>query len=120
MSPQGDIVFRERNDAISTIAGTPTVFNQTTGINYANLKFAFDDKLVFNVANFKRTGGTMQSTFSQSSIDTYFPHTITKEDLLHQTDSAVLDTAKAYVASRKTTDIRIDAMTLDLTTPTIP
>jgi hypothetical protein len=78
MSHSGDIVFRERNDAISTIAGTATVFNQTTGINYANLKFAFDDKLVFNVANFKRTGGTMQTTFDQTSIDTYFPHTITK------------------------------------------
>jgi hypothetical protein len=117
MSHSGDVVFRERNDAISTIAGTPTVFDQTTGINYANLKFAFDDRLVFNVANFKRTGGTMQTHFDQTSIDTYFPHTITKEDLLHETDSAVLDTAKAYVVSRKSTDIRIDAMTLDLTTP---
>ena len=117
MSHSGDVVFRERGDAISTIAGTPTVFNQTTGINYANLKFAFDDKLVFNVANFKRVGGTMQTTFDQTSIDTYFPHTITKEELLHQTDAAVLDTAKAYVASRKSADIRIDAMTLDLTTP---
>ena len=117
MSHSGDVVFRERNDAISTIGGTATVFNQTTGINYANLKFAFDDRLVFNTANFKRVGGTMQTTFNQASIDTYFPHTITKEDLLHQTDADVMDTAKAYVVSRKDTDIRIDAMTLDLTTP---
>ena len=43
--------------------------------------------------------------------------THTKEDLLHQTDADVMDTAKAYVVSRKDTDIRIDAMTLDLTTP---
>lgn len=116
MSTAGNFVFRQRNDIASTIGGTPTVFNQTTGINYANLKFAFDDKLVFNVANFKRVGGTMQTNFNQSSIDTYFPHTITKEDLLHQTDADVLDTAKAYVASRQSTDIRIDAMTLDLST----
>jgi len=117
MSHSGDVVFRERNDAISTIGGTATVFNQTTGISYAQLKFSFDDRLVFNVANFKRVGGTMQTNFNQASIDTYFPHTITKEDLLHQTDADVMDTAKAYVVSRKDTDIRIDAMTLDLTTP---
>jgi hypothetical protein len=117
MSAAGDVVFRERTDAVESIAGTPTVFNQSTGINYANLKFAFDDKLVFNVANFTRVGGTTQTDFDQTSIDTYFPHTITRENLLHQSDTDTLNLAQAYVASRKDTDIRIDAMTLDLTTP---
>lgn len=117
MSGDGRVVFRQRNDAIQTIAGTPTVFNQTTGINYANLKFSFDDKLVFNVANFRRVGGTMQTVSDTNSINTYFPHTITKEELLHQTDTDTLNLAKSYVASRKDTTIRIDSMTLDLTTP---
>jgi len=117
MDARGDVVFRERTDAIDTLAGTPTVFDQSTGINYKDLKFAFDDKLVFNVANFQRVGGTMQTVSDQTSIDTYFPHAITQQNLLHENDAATLDLAKAYIASRKTTDIRIDAMTLDLTTP---
>lgn len=117
MSPAGDVIFRDRNDTATSIAGTPTVFNQTTGINYANLKFAFDDKLIFNVAQFTRTGGSAQVVSDQTSIDTYFPHTITANGLLNETDAEVLSLAQAYVASRKTTDIRIDAMTLDLTTP---
>jgi hypothetical protein len=117
MDARGDVVFRERTDAIDTLAGTPTVFDQSTGISYKDLKFAFDDKLVFNVANFQRVGGTMQTVSDQTSIDTYFPHAITQQNLLHETDAATLDLAKAYIASRKTTDIRIDAMTLDLTTP---
>lgn len=117
ISPAGDVVFRDRNDTATSIAGTPTVFNQTTGINYANLKFAFDDKLIFNVAQFTRTGGSAQVVSDQTSIDTYFPHTITANGLLNQTDAEVLNLAQAYIASRKTTDIRIDAMTLDLTTP---
>ena len=117
MDARGDVVFRERTDAIDTLAGTPTVFDQSTGINYKDLKFAFDDKLVFNVANFQRVGGTMQTVTDQTSIDTYFPHAITQQNLLHETDAATLDLAKAYIASRKTTDIRIDSMTLDLTTP---
>ena len=114
---RGDVVFRERTDLVDSLGVTPTVFNQTTGIPYKDLKFAFDDKLVFNVANFTRVGGTTQTHTDQASIDTYFPHTITKENLLHQSDADTLDLAKAYVANRSTTDIRIDAMTLDLTTP---
>ena len=117
ISPAGDVIFRDRNETGGSIAGTPTVFNQTTGINYANLKFAFDDKLIFNVAQFTRTGGTTQTVSDQTSIDTYFPHTITVNGLLNETDSEVLSLAQSYVASRKDTDIRIDAMTLDLTTP---
>ena len=117
ISGNGNVIFRDRNDTASSIAGTPTVFNQTSGINYANLKFAFDDKLIFNVAQFTRLNGTTQTVSDQTSIDTYFPHTITVDQLLNQTDAEVLSLAQAYIASRKTTDIRIDAMTLDLTTP---
>lgn len=117
ISAAGDVIFRDRSDTATSIAGTPTVFNQTTGINYANLKFAFDDKLIFNVAQFTRTGGSTQTVSDQTSIDIYFPHTITVDGLLNQSDSEVLSLAQAYVASRKSTDIRIDAMSLDLTTP---
>lgn len=117
VDPRGDIVFRERTDLVDSLAGTPTVFNQSTGIPYKEIRLAFDDKLIFNVANFKREGGTMQTASDQTSIDTYFPHAITKENLLHESDSATLDLAKAYVANRSVTDIRIDSMTLDLTTP---
>lgn len=114
---RGDVVFRERTDAVESLALPPTVFNQTTGINYAQLRLQFNDSLIFNVANFQRVGGTMQTYSDQSSIDTYFVHSITKENLLHQSDSDTLDLAKAYVSNRATTDIRIDSMTLDLTTP---
>jgi hypothetical protein len=117
MSAGGDVIFRERTDALETIGGTPTVFDQGSNINYSSLRLAFDDKLVFNVANFKRIGGSMVQVIDQPSIDKYFPHTITKEDLLNQTDSEVGSLARAYIASRAKTDIRIDAITLDLLTP---
>lgn len=117
MSAGGDVIFRERTDALETIAQTPTVFDQGSNINYSSLRLAFDDKLVFNVANFKRIGGSMVQVFDQASIDKYFPHTITKENLLNQTDAEVGSLARAYIASRAKTDIRIDAITLDLLTP---
>jgi len=117
ISADGKVIFRERTDAIDTLAGTPTVFDQSTGISYKDLRFQFDDKLIFNTANFQRVGGTMQTVTDQDSIDTYFPHAITRQNLLHETDADTLDLATAYVASRKSTDIRIDSMNLDLTTP---
>lgn len=117
ISAGGDVIFRERTDALETIAQTPTVFDQGAGINYSSLRLSFDDKLVFNVANFKRTGGSMVQVIDQASIDTYFPHTITKENLLLETDDEVGSLARAYIASRAKTDIRIDAITLDLLTP---
>jgi hypothetical protein len=117
ISAGGDVIFRERTDALETIAETPTVFDQASNINYSSLRLSFDDKLVFNVANFKRIGGSMVTVFDQDSIDTYFPHTITRENLLLQTDDEIGSLARAYIASRKDTDIRIDAITLDLLTP---
>jgi hypothetical protein len=117
MSADGKVVFRERTDAIDTLAGTPTIFDQSANISYKSLKFAFDDKLIFNQANFQRVGGVMQTVTNQASVDTYFPHAITRQNLLHETDADTLDLAQSYIASRATTDIRIDAMTLDLTTP---
>ncbi len=114
---RGEVVFRERTDLVEALTTTPTVFDQTGGIPYKSLKFSFDDKLIFNSCRFTRVGGTTQVATDQDSIDTYFPHTITKDNLLHQTDAATLDLAKAYVSNRSVTDIRIDSMTLDLTTP---
>lgn len=114
---RGNVVFRERTDAIDSLTASPTVFDQGSNINYRDLKFAFNDQLIFNIANFTRVGGTTQTHIDQASIDTYFPHTISRENLLHQNDAATLDLARLYIGSRATTDIRIDAMTLDLVTP---
>lgn len=113
----GNAVFKSRSATIETIDDTPTVFNQTGGISYANLKFAFDDKLIINSANITRIGGTTQTYTNTASVDTYFIHSVASNNLLMQTDAIAMDLATAYVNSRKDTTIRIDSMTLDLSTP---
>lgn len=118
IDPEGDAVFKSRSNVVSAYGATPTIFNQDgTGINYANLKFAFDDKLIVNQAIGQRIGGVEQTAISLSSIDQYFIHSIRMSDLLNQSDSEVMDLVRSYVASHKDTTIRIDEMTLDLTTP---
>jgi hypothetical protein len=114
----GNAVFQNRAFTVGSIGNTSTVFNQTgTGIPYADIKFAFDDKLVYNQANIQNVGGTVQTASDSASIATYFLHSYTQQNLIGQTDADALNYARAYVASRKDTTIRIDALTLDLTTP---
>ena len=120
ISPEGNVIFLNRSSVISSAGDTPTAFNQTGGIPYKNLKFAFDDKLIINSATITRSGGTAQTANDATSIATYFPHSISVPDLIVQTDAEALNIAKIYVATRSTTTIRIDEMTLDLLDTNVP
>jgi hypothetical protein len=116
----GTAVFKSRNEVVSSISGTPIEFNQTTGIPYRNLVYAFDDKLIINQANITRTGGTAQFAQNATSVAKYFPHQYSASDLVVDTDASALNIARTYVATRAETTIRIDAMTVDLLDPAVP
>ena len=113
----GSFVFQDRNVTTASIGGTPTVFNDNgTNIGYFDAVWRLDDTLVFNAASITRTGGTTQVATDAASIAKYFTHSYNQQNLLMQTDADALDYAQAYVASRKETSIRCDAITLDLYT----
>jgi hypothetical protein len=113
----GSFVFQDRTVTVSSIANTPTVFNDNgTNISYANAVWRLDDTLVYNSASITRTGGTAQIATNPASIEKYFIHSYNQQNLLMQTDSVALEYAKAYVASRAETSIRCDAIELDLYT----
>jgi hypothetical protein len=116
----GTAEFKDRSDVVGSLAATPTEFDQTTGIPYSDLKFAFDDKLIINSATMTRVGGTTVSSSDADSIAKYFPHGMNVENLVAQTDAQVQDIADIYVATRKETTIRIDAMTVDLLDTDVP
>jgi hypothetical protein len=118
--PDGTAEFKDRSDVVSSLATAPIEFNQTTGIPYANLKFAFDDKLIINSASMVRVGGTQVTASDSDSIAKYFPHGMNVDNLIAQTDAQVQDIADIYVATRKETTIRIDAMTVDLLDTAVP
>jgi hypothetical protein len=120
MSPDGTLVFKSRSQVTATLGNAATAFNQTSGIPYKNLRYAFDDKLIINETRFNRVGGTAQTVISQASIDKYFPHSLTQENLVAESDAQVLGAAQNYVNSRKETTIRIDEMLVDLLDPAVP
>jgi hypothetical protein len=120
MSPDGTAVFKSRSEVTASLGDTAIEFNQTTGIPYKQVKYAFDDKLIINSVVFNRIGGTAQNVYSQDSIDKYFPHSLTQENLVAETDAQVLGAAQNYVNTRKETTIRIDEMTVDLLDTAVP
>jgi hypothetical protein len=116
----GSAEFKDRADVVGSLAPAPIEFNQTTGIPYSDLRYAFDDKLIVNQASMTRIGGTAQTAVNVDSSAKYFPHGTTITDMIPQTDAQVLDIAKIYVATRAETTIRIDAMTVDLLDTAVP
>jgi len=120
INSEGTAIFLNRNNVIKKYGETPIEFNQTTGIPYSNLTFAFDDKLIINSAGMTRVGGTQQVSENSASIAKYFPHQLNESNLVAQTDADTLNIAKIYVATRAETTIRIDAMTVDLLDPDVP
>lgn len=115
----GNAVFKNRTFVYESGAETPIAFSNATGssdIPYAGITFALDDKTIVNQATVTPIGGTAQTASDQTSIDKFFLHSITANDMLMQTDAEALELAQNFVASRKDTTLRIESITLDLVT----
>jgi hypothetical protein len=118
VSADNNFVFQDRGTTVGSIGGTPTVFaDDGSGINYFDAAWILNDVLIFNKATITRAGGSPQVALNQASIDKYFLHSYFLDNLLMQSDAVALDYAQAYVASRQETTIRVDAIVLDLYTP---
>lgn len=118
MDGEGDAVFRSRAFIQGKSGKNPTYFsNAGDGISYKNLTFALDDKLIINDATFANVGGTDQHYTNVASTAKYFPHSFSSKVLVGATDADAFNVAATYVQTRAETSIRIDALTLDLTTP---
>jgi hypothetical protein len=120
INSSGTAVFKNRTNTITSASATPIEFNQSGGIPYKNLQFAFDDKLIINSASMTRVGGTAQLAENAASIIKYFSHQSNETNLVCQTDADALNIARIYVATRQATDIRIDQMTVDLLDTAVP
>jgi hypothetical protein len=114
----GSFVFQDRNVTVGSIGATPTLFSDSgAGIRYSDAAWILNDVLIFNKATITAVGLTPQVAINQASIDKYFLHSYYLDNLLMQSNEVALDYARAYVASRAETTIRVDSISLDLYTP---
>jgi len=119
MASNGYATFKSRSNVTKTNGAAPITYfsNDGTAIVYAGVTFAHDDKLVVNQCSTTNIGGTAQNVSDAASIARYFPHTVQQTNVVGYSDSDALNVSRVYVATRKDTTIRIDQMSLDLTTP---
>lgn len=119
MESNGYATFKSRSNVTKTNGAAPITYlsNDGVGIPYAGITFANDDKLIVNQCSVTNVGGTAQNFSDAASIARYFPHTVQQSSVVGYNDSDALNVARIYVATRKDTTIRIDQITLDLTTP---
>lgn len=115
----GYATFKSRTNVTKTNGAAPITYfaNDGSAIVYAGITFAHDDKLVVNQASTTNIGGTAQSYSDAASIAQYFPHTVQQSNVVGYSDADALNVSRIYVATRKDTTIRIDQISLDLTTP---
>jgi len=119
MESNGYATFKSRTNVTKTNGAAPVTYfsNDGTGIVYSGITFAHDDKLIVNQCSVTNIGGTAQNFSSAASIAQYFPHTVQQTNVVGYSDSDALNVARIYVQTRKDTTIRIDQISLDLTTP---
>lgn len=117
----GVLNFKSRNNLISAPATSIYTFaDDGTGITYQNAKVEFDDTTLINSVTVERVGGTPQTAFDQTSIDTYFIHSGLRDGIIVQTDTEALNQAQGILATRKDPEPRIDSIELDLYDDTVP
>lgn len=116
----GAATFKSKKQVITSLATEPIKFNQTTGIPYTALEYAFDDKLIINKATFYFNVDQAFTVSNQDSIDKYFIHDITQNDLKTLTQNDVQELTRSYVATRQNTTIRIDSMAVNLLDNDVP
>ena len=119
ITPAGTATFLDRGDVYDNDPEEYDFSNDqfvAAGLPYQNIKFAFDDKRVYNSATITREGGTPQTYSDATSIAKYFLHSYTQSNLIMRHNTEALLLAEGYIEARKDNDIRIDAITVDFLT----
>lgn len=118
MDWSGLATFKDRNSLVKAAATTPTVFTDdetaVAGITYQQVSFGLDDTLIQNAVTVQPSGLNAQYAENTDSIDQYFTHSVSRTDLLMQTEADALQQAQAIVAARAFDELRVDSITLDI------
>lgn len=118
---RGVVNFKNRTAMISTPATAAyTYADDGSGLTYQNAVVAYDDDVLYNSVSVTRVGGTTQTVSDQASIDKYFLHSGTRDNILVETDAEALNQAKGILATKKDPEPRIDSIELNLYDDTDP
>lgn len=118
MDGDGKATYLSRAQLAAKASSTATVFRDDgTGIQYQKLDIDLDDTDLANQVTIGRIGGTDQTVSDSASITQYFLRSFTETGLMMNDDTTALARARSILYYRKTPRLRIDSITLDLSSP---
>jgi hypothetical protein len=119
VDPNGNATYYSRVGLAERASGTPTYFDDNdVNVQYQAIDINYDDTQLANIVTFQRHGGSAQTASDPDSIDTYFSRSLYRSGLLMKTNADALAKAQTVLAYRKDPKLRIDSITLDLSSDT--
>jgi hypothetical protein len=111
----GYITYLSRVTLAQRASATATEFNDDgTDIAYQNLDINLDETELANDVTFTRLGGAAQQVSDATSITEYGRRSYSADGLMMETNATALARAGSVLAYRKTPRLRVDSITLDL------
>ena len=115
IGPDGKPTFLSRTTLSTRAAGTAYQFDDTgTNIQYQDIDINYDETELANEVTLTRLSGQPQTVSDQASIDEYFLRSYSRSNLMMETNALALSQANRILNYRKQVRIRVDSITLDL------
>lgn len=115
----GKATFYSRTTLAVLASGTAYEFDDHgTNIQYQNIDISYDDTELANQVSLTRDSGTTQTVSDSSSIDEYFLRSYVKSGLYIKNNTITLNRANQILNYRKEVRLRINSLTLDLSSDT--
>jgi hypothetical protein len=111
----GVVTYLSRVTLSQMATATATTFDDDgTDIAYQNLDINLDETELANQVTFTRLGGSAQTVSDATSITDYFLRSYSRDGLMMKDNATALARATQVLAYRKTPRLRVDSITLDL------
>ena len=115
----GVATYYSRATMSAKAAGTAYEFDDIdVGIQYQDIDISLDETELANEVTITRVGGTPQTASDATSIGTYFLRSYARSNLMMETNAIALNKAQQILAYRKDARLRVDSITLDLSSDT--
>jgi len=115
MAANGDVTFRSRSQVAGQASGTKTYFDDTnTNVQYQAIDVTLDDTDLANDVTVTRTGGTAQNAENAGSITQFFRRSLTRSNLLMETDAQALQQSNMILNYRDDVQLLVRSIGLDL------
>ena len=119
IDPTGKPTYYDRNHLSTLASGTAFLFDDTgTNIQYQDIDINYDETELANQVTLTRLSGSPQTVSDTASIDEYFLRSYERSGLMMETNALSLSRAQLILNYRKQVRIRIDSLTLDLSSDT--